>query len=79
MHTLNLPQREDIYFLVAISNQCMEQARLIREENVNVDDRLETLLIILNDATVKLSKLQDADPTGIGEGYFYYQNLIGRI
>jgi hypothetical protein len=57
----------------------MEQARLIREENVNVDDRLETLLIILNDATIKLSKLQDASPHGVGAGYFYYQNLIGTI
>ena len=76
---LNLPYREDIYFLVTISNQCMEQAQVIKEENVNVDDRLETLLVILNDAIVKLGKLQDAGPTGIGEGYYYYQNLIGRI
>jgi hypothetical protein len=35
--------------------------------------------VILNDATVKLSKLQDASLLGVGAGYFYYQNLIGTI
>ena len=79
MQTLNLPCREDIYFLVAISNQCMLQAQVIKNENVNVNDRLETLLVILNDAIVKLGKLQDAGPSGVSTGYFYYQNLIGMI
>jgi len=79
MFDLKLPRREDIFFLVAISNQCMEQAKIIKEENVNVAERLETLLIVMNDAITKLGKLQSTSPEGVGAGYFYYQNLISRL
>jgi hypothetical protein len=79
MTNLNFPQREDIWFLVNLTTQCAERAAIIKQENIDVADRLESLVIVLNDAVHKLSKLQDSNKIGIEVANYYYQNLINKI
>lgn len=79
MTNYGLNTRHDIWFLVSIVDQCLERSKLIREENNNTDERLESLIIILHDVINKMSKLQETSDEGISFGHMYYQSLIKRI
>lgn len=79
MTNINFPQKEDIWFLVELSAQCIERINVIKQENTDVPERLELLTIMLNDAIQKISKLQDSNAEGIYSAKYYYQNLVSKI
>lgn len=72
-------KQDQIWFLNVLATKCIEKAKVIRDENVNVDERLEALLIILNDAISKIGKLQESGLNSTAGAVPYYKNAVKKI
>jgi len=68
-----------LWSIARVSAQCVEQANQIRQENINVDQRLENLLLILDHVIRQISELQDTSDMAIGHALLSYHHLIERI